>query len=211
MLNHFQQANLNPNRRTGGKRISIKATTGWLLLMASFVLTSGCYPDWPEHSGTAQVEGEVFLDGFPLNKANVVFLPSMLKSKSGKLTMLAYGKCDARGKFEMAYQDGSPDITAGKYYVLISLVDTESAKKDGNLYVPNQENKPNLILFNQMLAAAESSPVPPAELRELVDRHQIVPALYNRQSNLTYEVVASPGIVRTKFDLSTVDPLLRKH
>ena len=183
---------------------------GWLVLLASFVMTLGCYPDWPEHSGTAQVEGEVFLDGFPLNKAKIVFLPQMLKGKSGKLMNLAYGKCDARGKFKMEYRDGSRGIVAGKYHVLISLLDDEAAKQNSLLFVPNPKNKPNLTLFNQLLAEEESSPVPAAKLKELSDRNQIVPALYNRQSNLNYEVVASPGIVRTRFDLSSVDPLLQK-
>ena len=123
---------------------------------------------------------------------------------------LAYGKCDARGKFKMAYRDGTPDITAGKYHVIISLVNIESAKKKSLLFLPNQNNDPNLVLVNKMLAQAESSPVSPSELRAQMDRHQIVQALYNRESELSYEVVASPGIVRTKFDLSSVDPLLRK-
>ena len=210
MLKTCPRSRLNPNQRIGPIGGSAAALMGWLALMASFVLTLGCYPDWAEHSGTAEVEGEVFLDGFPLNKANIVFLPSKLKSKSGQLTKLAYGKCDARGKFKMAYRDGSPDITAGKFYVIISLVDTESAKKNSLLFLPNQNNETNLMLFNRMLAEAESSPVSPAKLREQIDRDQVVPALYNRQSELSYEVVASPGIVRTKFDLSSVDPLLRK-
>ena len=103
MLNCCSNSHLRSNQGNGSKPISIGATTFRLALMASFLFTLGCYPDWPEHSGTAQVEGEVFLDGFPLNKANIVFLPSKLKSKSGKLMKLAYGKCDARGKFKMAY------------------------------------------------------------------------------------------------------------
>ena len=210
MLTHSQQADSNPSQPIGPKRISISSTMCWLVLMASFVLISGCYPDWPEHSGTAQVEGEVFLDGFPINKANIVFVPSMLKNKSGKLMPLAYGQCDARGKFKLENQDGSPDILAGKYYVLITLVDSKSAKKNSELFLPNEDNKPSLDLFNKMLAEAESSPVSAAELMERIDRHQVVPALYNRQSNLSYEVVASPGIVRTKFDLSSIDPLLRR-
>ncbi len=210
MLNCCSNSHLRSNQGNGSKPISIGATTFRLALMASFLFTLGCYPDWPEHSGTAQVEGEVFLDGFPLNKANIVFLPSKLKSKSGKLMKLAYGKCDARGKFKMAYRDGTPDITAGKYHVIISLVNIESAKKKSLLFLPNQNNDPNLVLVNKMLAQAESSPVSPSELRAQMDRHQIVQALYNRESELSYEVVASPGIVRTKFDLSSVDPLLRK-
>ena len=185
-------------------------TIGMLALLISFALVSGCYPDWPEHSGTAQVEGEVFLDGFPINKANIVFLPTTLKNQSGKLMPLAFGQCDARGKFKMEYRDGSPNILAGKYHVVITLVDIESALSNGDPFAPNQISESSSNSLQNLLAAAKSGPVSRAQLAEQVDRHQVVPAIYNRLTSLKYEVVASPGIVRTKFDLPSVDPLLNR-
>jgi len=112
-----------------------------LSLLFSLAVTSGCYPDWPEHSGTAPVEGEVLLDGFPLNKANVVFVPSKLKNKSGKFMPLVYGKSDMKGMFKMKYADGSENIMAGDYYVLISLVESKATPPKDTPLVTNQEFK----------------------------------------------------------------------
>jgi len=185
------------------------------------VMTSGCYPDWPEHSGTAQVEGEVVLDGFPLNHANVVFLPTKLRSASGKIMPLVYGKTDARGMFKMKYRDGSRDLMAGKYDVLISLIESKSDStvdqpRKSAVDPPSQpansvskKHAASLQLVKRMIADTHSRPVSRAKLIEQIDRNQVVPALYNRESSLKYEIVASPGILRTKFELSSIDPLLK--
>jgi len=175
-----------------------------LSLMFLVVLTTGCYPDWPEHSGTAQVEGEVFLDGFPLNHATVVFLPTKLKSASGEIMPVVYGKTDARGMFKMKYRDGSRDLMAGHYDVLISLIESKSDpsvdKPDGaaadSPAAPaesiNETHASSLMMIKGMIADAQSGPVTRADLIEQIDRDQVVPALYNRESNLKYEIVASP-------------------
>ena len=110
----------------------------------------------------------------------------------------------------MAYRKGSPDIMAGKYHVLISMVDIEQPLRKQALSPGGKEDRPNMGILRRVLADAQSGPVPRSELLEQIDRNQVVPALYNRQSNLKYEVVASPGILRTKFDLSKVDPLLSR-
>ena len=213
-----------------GQRVSSWGMLGLgLSLMVLLALTSGCYPDWPEHSGTAQVEGEVFLDGFPLNHATVVFLPTKLKSTSGKIMPVVYGKTDARGMFKLKYRDGSRDLMAGKYVVLISLIESKSDPSDDKP-VEKPDDKPDelaagspsepaesfdethassLQLVHRMIADTQSGPVSRAQLIEQIDRDQVVPALYNRESNLKYEIVASPGILRTKFELSSVDPLLK--
>jgi len=166
----------------------------WLMLLVATMLLPGCYPDWPEHSGTAQVEGEVFLDGFPINHTNVVFLPAKLRNKAGQLLPLAYGKTDARGKFKMEDRTGSPNILAGQYYVLISLVDVKPTKEGGSA---DDESQRSTRVLSDVLADAQSAPVSRAELLELIDQDQVVPAIYNRQSSIEY-------------DLTTIDPLLRK-
>ena len=191
-----------------------------LSLMVCVALTSGCYPDWPEHSGTAQVEGEVVLDGFPLNHATVVFLPTKLKSDSGKIMPLVYGKTDARGMFKMKYRDGSRDLMAGKYDILISLIESKSDSSadqsdDGSKVDSSadssvkEKHAKSLDMVHSMIANAHAGLFTRAERVEQIDRNQVVPAFYNRESELLYEIVASPGILRTKFELSSIDPLLK--
>lgn len=181
-----------------------------LTMLVSLAVTSGCYPDRPEHSGTASVEGEVFLDGFPLDKANVVFVPSNLKNSEGKFMPLVYGKSDIQGMFEMRYADGSRDIMAGDYHVLISLVESKGAPNTSKQLVTSQQFRNSQAMAHRMLAGSDTGLASRAELIEAMDRNQVVPALYNRESNLKYEVIASPGTVRAKFELSSVDPLLKK-
>ena len=110
----------------------------------------------------------------------------------------------------MEYRDGSPNILAGKYHVVITLVDTESALSNGDPFAPSRISESGSNSLKNLLAAAKAGPVSRAQLAEQVDRHQVVPAIYNRLTSLKYEVVASPGIVRTKFDLPSVDPLLNR-
>ena len=135
---------------------------------------------------------------------------------------IVYGKTDARGMFKMKYRDGSRDLMAGKYDVLISLIESKSDPLDDQpdglvAGSPDKSAEPfnetyasSLNLVHRMIIEAQSSPVNRAQLIEQIDRDQVVPALYNRESILKYEIVASPGILRTKFELSSVDPLLKK-
>jgi len=167
-----------------------------LSLMFLVVMTTGCYPDWPEHSGTAQVEGEVILDGLPLSHATVFFLPTKLKSASGKIMPVVYGKTDACGMFKMKYRDGSSDLMAGHYDVLISLIESKSDpsvdKSDGAVAdspaAPaesiNETHVLSLMMIQGMTADAQARSVTHADLIEQIDRDQVVPALYNRESNL---------------------------
>jgi hypothetical protein len=46
------------------------------------------------------------------------------------------------------------------------------------------------------------------KFKEFQSDGEQVPSAYNRDSSLVYEIVASPGIVSPKFELTTVDETL---
>lgn len=162
-------------------------------VMLSTVLVAGCYPDWPEHAGKAEVHGRVTLDGAPVGGAKVVFMPFQYFSSSGKVMPLAFGLTNAEGEFELQYADKTKELTAGNYNVIIS-----KAKKPDGDSVP--------VDFSGLA----SELVPPAFLNSpLCGDTEVIPAIYNRESTLTYTIEASPKVVRAKFELSSVDPLIK--
>ncbi len=161
--------------------------------MLSSVLVAGCYPDWPEHAGKAEVHGQVTLDGAPVGGAKVVFMPIRYFSSSGNVLPLAFGLTNAEGKFELQYADETKELTAGKYNVIIS----KTKKPDGDS-VP--------VDFSGLA----SELVPPAFLNSpLCGDTELIPAIYNRESTLIYTIEASPKVVQAQFELSSVDPLIK--
>lgn len=202
----------------------------WAVILTVSICSSltGCYPDWPEHSGTANVEGEFTLDGFPFGGAKVIFVPVKLKTETGKIRPIAYGECDANGRFKLRYSDGSTDIFEGRYNVLFSLIKKEEGdevrwdplapsivKNPVASRVASQANVPNGLhpmsrMSNQKLNPSPTPEEALASLHSLLDQDQVVPSIYNRESDFYYELEASPAIVRCEFKLTSVDPLLNK-
>jgi len=186
-----------------------------LLLMLSIVIASvsGCYPDWPEHSGTAQVEGEVLLDGMPLLKGKVVFVPVRVYTDTAKRMPIVFGECDALGVYTLRNPDGTPEILAGNYNVMISLID--KTKKPHVSLGPvlsevaiGQDNQSRTVALN-MLARCQKNSQSNELLDEAIDQFQTVPAIYNRESNLYRMIEPTPGKVYLNFKLHSVDPLIK--
>jgi hypothetical protein len=165
-----------------------------ILLLSSLVALSGCNPDWPEHAGTAEVHGEVTLDGIPVGQAKVVFVPVKFRNVGDKIMPMAYGKTDAEGKFQLEYSDQGTDLIAGTYTVIISKFEEEK-ELTGNVVGDWQ---------NQLLPDSISS------LAAFRDEGETIPSIYNRNSILNYEIRASPSIVRPKFELKSIDPALEE-
>jgi hypothetical protein len=91
--------------------LAIKRTT-YFVAMIFIASCSGCYPDWPEHAGTAVIRGNITLDGLPLGKANVAFVPLSLHANYSEVMPIAYGQTDAGGDFDLAYGDETKEVMA---------------------------------------------------------------------------------------------------
>ena len=168
-----------------------------LLLVLGLISCCGCYPDWPEHAGTAEVHGDVTLDGMPINKAKVIFLPMNLHGANEKIVPLAYGLTDAEGKFVLEYSDHGKDVIAGKYTVMITKTEERSGPA-----ILNQPFPSNQVFSTEKLP--DLLPDSVLGLSKFDEQGELIPAIYNLNSTLVYEVIASPGIIRPKFVLTSV-------
>ena len=68
---------------------------------------------------------------------------------------------------------------------------------------------PSKIVVRNMISRCQSESVTDAQRELLLDQFQVVPAIYNRSSNLYRTVEATPGKVYLNFKLSKVDPLVK--
>lgn len=163
-----------------------------LTLILSTVLFCGCYPNWPEQAGTAMVHGTISLDGSPVNQAKIVFVPVNLRNADEKLVPLAYGTTDVDGKFELEYSDGTQELFAGTYTVMISkLKQVDDSQNNANMPWPKDLLPDSVVnMFN--------------------DPSETIPSIYNLDSNLTYEIMDSPSINRPMFELTSIDPNLNE-
>ena len=166
------------------------------IIAATVVATTGCYLDYPEHGGSAEVQGTITLDGMPVNNAKIVFLPDKLKRSSSKVAPIAYGQTDSEGKFTLAYRDGEKEIAAGVYKLIISK--SEHVVKDGSRL--NLEEDDATLLRNSKSLTTDGS--------EAVETIERIPTMYNSESTLKFTIEPSPKILFPKFDLTTVDPFL---
>ena len=100
---------------------------------------------------------------------------------------LAYGVTDADGSFELAYSDGTNELLAGNYTVLISRNESGRSKQDG-------KNEPwrKTLLPDSM-----------ANLMAFEESEKTIPPTYNRESKLMFELKGASNVVRAKFELSS--------
>lgn len=162
----------------------------WMPLLA--ILLLGCSSDWPKETGTAVVEGTLTLDGSPVDKGLVVFIPENLHTTRQEVMPMAYGRTDAAGNFKLAYSDGNRQLLAGKYSVIISKSRT-----------PDDD---------EAAASRWSSALLPdsvANLASFDEDQELIPARYNESSTLVFEIRRSNETLDCQFDLTTADPLLR--
>ena len=96
------------------------------------------------------------------------------------------------GKFEMKYSDGSKELIAGKYTVIITK--SKSNRDKG------QESAGKV--WTELL------PTDVAHFAQFNNTDEVFPAIYNSDSILEYDVKASASIVQPKFEISSIDPEL---
>lgn len=163
-----------------------------VLMLCGLSISSGCYLDYPDHTGTAEVQGTVFLDGLPVNQAMVVFMPADLRAGYDEIIPFAFGLTDANGEFSMIYRDKSRDIQAANYAVIVSQV---LAQKDP---------------AGQALGKWPMGLLPEvtSQIDTIDNVKDTIPDIYNRQTILRYEVKPSPKILKPVFQLTSVDPRL---
>lgn len=161
-----------------------------LSLILCSVLAFGCNPVGTPQLRTAKVQGLVLLDGLPLDQAKVVFLPTKLTNNEESIMQLAYGTTNAEGEFELEYSDGTKELVAGFYTVIISKVNKEPDSE-----VNRNEPWPTSLLPESI-----------ADLTAFSSTGETIRPIYNRDSKLTCKVTASTGIFRARFGLTSMDP-----
>jgi hypothetical protein len=168
-----------------------------VIAVLSFALAlascAGCNPQWPVTAATARVQGEVTLDGIPIEGAKVVFLPVELRSPTREIMPMAYGLTDAKGKFEMKYSNGSKELMAGKYSVIISKSTSQPTKNESDVKKWETDLLPDDV----------------GQFANFKNSDERFPSIYNRDSILVFEVQSSTEINQPKFKLSSIDPLLQ--
>ena len=118
------------------------------LLLASILFVAGC-SQGPEGPPLVPVEGTITLDGKPLGKADLMFVPDGDTRGQGGVA-----QTDQEGKFTLLSQDrkhkGAP---VGTYRVIINKL----VKPDGSDYVPDPNAGPmDTGGFRELLPAAYS-------------------------------------------------------
>ena len=160
-----------------------------LTLFLAAILFCGCATKTPEQSPTATVKGIVLLDELPVDEAKVVFVPASLRNADEDIMQLAYGITDVDGSFELAYSDGTTELLAGTYTVLISRNVPGRGGQDGT----NEPWRKSLL------------PDSMADLMTFEEPEKTIPPIYNRDSKLTFELKGSSSVVRPKFELTSLE------
>lgn len=166
-----------------------------LILIMATSLFCGCLFESTKQTGTAEVHGIITLDGSPLSQAYVVFVPDNLQTDDQKLMSIAYGVTDADGKCELAYSDGKKELLAGTYTVMISKVTPTNIDSQKTGQVWRSELLPKSVAKLPMFSENSG---------------EVIPSIYHRNSNLKFKVQSSPNVVEHKFELTSVDPLIRE-
>lgn len=114
-----------------------------LVLVSTLLIWSGCGPAGPE---LVTVTGVVTLDGKPVPKATISFLPS------GEKGSPSYGRTDLQGKYELGYSLDKKGALIGNYNVEIAVARLSAAEKaelkasgeevpDDSITLPQKYNK----------------------------------------------------------------------
>ena len=154
------------------------------LITVSLVLLclGGCDPDRVVPPEIAEVHGTILLDGHALPNCKVVFVPE--GAYKGSKWAMSYGTTDDKGNFQLAMRDEITGANSGWHRVYVSYISGEDAGGDSTDISPNDAFK-----------IQEPS-------------NELVPFFYNRDTELRYEVKKGRGILRPKFELTSIDPSL---
>ncbi|HEY7423363.1 MAG TPA: hypothetical protein VH682_03900 [Gemmataceae bacterium] len=124
----------------------------------------------------AEVEGMITLDGQPLPKVKVAFLPD---PERGSLGPCAVAYTDEHGHYRLTSEKGQVGVIVGQHRVCIhdltvrpELPGTAGAKGNLNLKPPGQSlavpqasNKATLLRFSKDYADATQTPLRPVEVK----------------------------------------------
>ena len=134
-----------------------------------------------------KVNGNVTLDGEALANAKVVFLPQKLMTMTNEMIPLAYGTTDEKGNFQLKLAADTDEILAGKYRVLVSR--------------RSEQAQPRKRLSELSEKFAGLLPDEFELFREQIVRDEDVPACYNENTVLSFEVTADRNENFAQFDL----------
>ena len=198
-LNQVNSLRRSTSRVPNGMKLRVG---GWMFLCLGWlVMSAGCNPDYVGGAKTTEVIGKIFLDGQPVESAIVVFLPIHPRGANGRLIPTCYGETDTEGKFGLKQADGTQGAVVGKYRVLISKLDPQLRTSTG---LKNSELASNL--FEKTSKKGTKHP-----FAWETSQAELIPAIYNRETILTYEVDSSLQRKRPKFYLTTLDPMLDEN
>jgi hypothetical protein len=94
--------------------------------MLALVLLVGCGPKPPR---VAQVSGRVTLDGKPLPKASVTFVP-MASKENQNPGPTAQGMTDSDGRYQVAVDVSTPGAVVGKCRIYVTTILSDPAIDD---------------------------------------------------------------------------------
>ena len=180
-----------------------------LLVLVLFGFISGCSIN---PMALSEVSGRVTLDKVPVKGATVIFVPKKVLDHFNRKLPLSYGITNEKGEYKLKRLGAGSGAAVGEHFVLI--------KK------PREPNAAELAIEPDAGEESTSTPEISAELAEEIERlmesvsselnpfvadddNELIPEFYNKQSILDFQVVAGKN-ENADFDLSTVDPLLKK-
>lgn len=151
------------------------------LLFFCFVsmLLAGCFgPPQPDYSGLGIVDisGKITLDGKPLSKAAIFFHDRENRRYS-------WGVTDDSGRYKLMFDSRKSGVLPGVKEIEITTSKDPSASPAGDV------NDESSVGFDIEGSEPDAKP----------EKQEMVPAKYNRNSTLTYEVTKSASDV--DFDL----------
>lgn len=151
----------------------------FLLLL---LFSVGCEKKYVALPEMVDVHGTVLLDGQPVPGTKVVFVPD--GNYIGSKWSLAYGVTNKEGDFQLKLRSGKKGAYSGWHRIYLSYLEEDGA--DAGVVDQSLDGE---------LEVAESE-------------NELYPFFYNRESDLRFEVQKGRGILRPKFELSSVDPIL---
>lgn len=149
----------------------------WSMLLSAIILPiTGC-----GGSGTVSVKGAVTLDGEPLPKATVSFMPL----GEGRA---AYGVTDAKGNFKLTTFKVDDGIMPGEYKVMVQ--EEGEAKQDPRTF--SEEEKRAARMGMKPKNSQGPPGVKPADKK--TSKPSLVPAMYHdAQKTPLRQVIPPPG------------------
>ena len=153
-----------------------------LFLLATFsLLLTGCQKRYVDQPELVEIHGTILLDDQPVANTKVVFVPD--GNYIGSKWSLAYGVTNQDGEFQMKLRNGSQGVYSGWHRIYLSHIER------------NEVTEGELDLSPSGLDVGDTD-------------GEAYPFFYNQESELRFEAKKGRGILRPKFELSTIDPVL---